>query len=61
MSIVNLGPINRKSQPRLAIQEALCITYSCETSLYAKTISSTSCSRTMAGRSSSGRMGIPFG
>ena len=40
---------------------ARCITYSCETSEYAKTTSSTDRSRTTAGSSSSVRMGMPSG
>jgi len=61
LSMVVVGPISLKSAPLARTCEALCMTYSWDTSLYANTTSCTSCFLMSSGRSSSGCIGMPLG
>ena len=59
--IVSCGERSLKLAPAASAREPMCITCSCVTSEYAKTTSSTSCSRISSSSSASGWIGIPSG
>ena len=59
--IVSCGDSSWKLAPAASARDAMCITCSCVTSEYAKTTSSTSCSRIKSSSSDSGRIGMPSG
>src|SRR3972149_4452053 len=58
---VVFGPISRKSAPQARTIEALCMTSAYDRSLYANTTRSIFLSLISLGKSSSGRMEMPFG
>ena len=59
--MVASGPSSSKLAPAARTELARCITYSCDTSEYANTTSSTGSFAISAPRSSSGWIGMPFG
>jgi hypothetical protein len=60
-SMVRFGPSKMKSAPAARAREAICMTCSCDTSLYANTTSPTAWARHNASSSLSGTIGMPVG